>query len=121
MQKDTLFMVPNLPTPNKPIVFAEGACNGCNICVDVCPMDILFPNPRRGKPPILLYPEECWYDGCCVMSCPARFKGAIKLVHPMMQKVRWKRKDSGEHFRVGMKNPPPPNTSPPVGGWRPKP
>jgi hypothetical protein len=38
----------------------------------------------------------------------------------MMQRVRWKRKATGEHFRVGMKNPPPPNNMPPVGGWKPR-
>jgi hypothetical protein len=38
----------------------------------------------------------------------------------MMQRVRWKRKATGEHYRVGMKNPPPPNNRPPVGGWKPK-
>jgi hypothetical protein len=31
-----------------------------------------------------------------------------------MQRVRWKRKESGEHFRVGMKNPPTPNTREPA-------
>jgi hypothetical protein len=31
-----------------------------------------------------------------------------------MQRVRWKRKDTGEHYRIGMPNPPPPNTRPMV-------
>ncbi|MEM1556555.1 MAG: hypothetical protein QXR84_04895 [Candidatus Bathyarchaeia archaeon] len=33
--------------------------------------------------------------------------------------VRWKRKETGEHFRVEMPNPPPPNLRPPVSGWHP--
>ena len=31
------------------------------------------------------------------------------------EKVGWKDKESGERFRLGMKNPPPPYTEPPVG------
>jgi hypothetical protein len=45
-----------------------------------------------------LYPDECWYGGCCVAHCPQ--PGAIRLNHPLAQRVRWKRKESGEHFRV---------------------
>lgn len=117
MNKEKVYMVPNLPTPNKPVVFDEKVCNGCNTCVEVCQMDVLAPNPEKGKPPIVLYPDECWYGGCCVEMCPLWEKGAIKLKHPVMQRVRWKRKETGEHFRIGMPNPPPPNLRPPVGGW----
>jgi len=113
-QEEKVYMMPNLVTPNRPVVFDENACNGCNVCVDICQMDVLFPNPEKGKPPIILYPDECWYGGCCVAHCPRMAEGAIKLKHPLMQKVRWKRKATGEHFRVGMKNPPPPNLRPPV-------
>jgi hypothetical protein len=35
--------------------------------------------------------------------------------YPLNQRVGWKRKATGEYFRIGMKNPPPPNTRPPVG------
>jgi len=120
MSQKKLYMLPNLITPNKPVVFDEAACDGCNRCVRMCPMDILMPNPEKGKPPLILYPDECWYGACCVAECPNRFKGAIKMVHPIMQKVRWKRKDTGVHFRMGMKNPPPANTKLPVGGWAPR-
>jgi hypothetical protein len=33
----------------------------------------------------------------------------------MNQKVGWKRKETGELFRIGMKDPPPAYTRPPVG------
>jgi hypothetical protein len=38
-------------------------------------------------------------------------------VHPLNQSlpVRWVRKSTGEIFRLGMLNPPPPNTRPPAG------
>jgi hypothetical protein len=34
------------------------------------------------------------------------------LVHPLSQRVCWKRKDTGAFFRIGMGNPPPPNKKP---------
>jgi len=64
-------------------------------------------------PPIVLYPDECWFCGTCVEECPAA--GAIRMEHPLNQRVGWKRKETGELFRLGMKNPPPPYTRPPVG------
>jgi NAD-dependent dihydropyrimidine dehydrogenase PreA subunit len=123
MSEETVYMVPNLVTPNRPIVFDEDVCNGCNACVKYCLEDVLYPHPEKGKPPIVLYPDECWYCGSCVMECPTWQKEPVKpitLKHPMMQRVRWKRKATGEQFRVGMKNPPAPNTRPPVGGWKPR-
>jgi NAD-dependent dihydropyrimidine dehydrogenase PreA subunit len=103
--------------PNEPLEFIENACNGCNRCVDFCMMDVLVPNPEPGKHPIVLHPDECWYCGSCVMECPLRERGAIKFKWPIKALIRWKRKETGEHFRVGMPNPPPPNLTPPVGGW----
>ena len=120
MTRNKTLMLPNLITPNRPILFDETVCNGCNRCVRVCPMDVLYPSPEKGTPPIPFYPDECWHCGCCSMECPLWEKGAIEFRHPIMQQVRWKRKGTGEHFRVGMKNSPQPNTRPPVGGWRPK-
>ncbi|HSW57038.1 MAG TPA: hypothetical protein VLH15_01425, partial [Dehalococcoidales bacterium] len=59
---------------------------------------------------------ECWFCGSCVEECPN--SGAITLEHPLNQRisVNWRRKESGEYFRLGMKNPPPPNTKPVSGG-----
>jgi hypothetical protein len=48
------------------------------------------------------------------MECPVADEGAIRINWPLMQRVRWKRKDTGEHYRIGMPNPPPPNTKPMV-------
>jgi NAD-dependent dihydropyrimidine dehydrogenase PreA subunit len=110
-----VYMVPNPPTPNIPVEFDENICNGCNQCVEICRNDVLMPNPDKKKPPIVLYPDECWYCGCCVLECNR--KGAIKLIHPLNQSVvvSWKSKQSGESFRLGMRNPPPPNAKPPSG------
>jgi hypothetical protein len=41
--------------------------------------------------------------------------GANQLNYPLNQRTGWQRRETGEHFRIGMKNPAPPNTRPPVG------
>jgi len=110
--KQKIFAFPNLPTPNKPVLIDPKVCKGCNRCVQICPSDVYIPNPEKGKPPMIMYPEECWYCGCCLMECPLHQKGANKLNWPLMQRVRWKRKKTNEHFRVGMPDPPPPNKRP---------
>ena len=111
---DKVYMVPNPATPNEAVRFDPELCDGCNLCVGVCRADVLMPNPKRGQPPIVLYPDECWYGGCCVVECPN--PGAIELVHPLNQSVvvTWRRKKTGENYRLGMRNPPPPNTRPPA-------
>lgn len=96
--KNKIYATPNPITPNRPLIFNAKRCNGCNTCVNICPMDILIPNPEKGQTPIILFPDECWYCGICVMHCPK--KGALKLNLPLIQRVRWKRKATGEHFRV---------------------
>ncbi len=110
------YMMPNPATPNKGMKFDPAICLGCNQCVDVCPTDVMMPHPEEQKPPIVLYPEECWFCGACVEECPC--PGAIIFSHPLATQisVNWKRKETGEYFRLGMKNPPPPNLRPPSGG-----
>ena len=75
-----------------PVTFDENICNGCNVCIEVCQVDIFLPNPEKDKPPIVFYPEECWFDGSCVNSCPK--PGAIRLNQLLMNRVHWKQKDS---------------------------
>ena len=108
------YMVPNPPTPNRAIDFAPEICSGCNQCVEICRSDVLMPNPEKGRPPIVLYPDECWYCGTCVLECNR--PGAITLLHPLNQSISiiWVRKSTGETFRLGARNPPPPNSRPPA-------
>ena len=73
-----------------PITFNLEICIGCNKCIEICQIDVFIPNPEKTKPPIMLYPEECWYCGSCVAECPK--PGAIKLNIPLMNRVHWKRK-----------------------------
>jgi NAD-dependent dihydropyrimidine dehydrogenase PreA subunit len=93
-----VYATPNRVTPNRPVLFDGQRCNGCNRCVNVCVMDIFIPNPAKGGPPLIIYPDECWYDGACVLECPR--PGAIRLNHPLTQRVRFKRKETGQHFRT---------------------
>lgn len=76
-----------VPCSAQPIAYDEAKCTGCNRCAEVCQVDLLLPNPEKGKPPIVMYPGECYYCGCCVMECPQ--KGAIKLRHPLMNQTKF--------------------------------
>ena len=87
-----------LPTVGEPIKFDEELCRGCNICVEVCRCDVLAPSAERGKAPSVVYPEECWFCGCCVEHCAN--EGAIELVHPLAMRVGWRRKETGEYHRM---------------------
>ena len=100
-----------------PIVRDPDVCIGCNTCVETCMHDVHIPSQETGAPPIVRFPDDCWYCGCCVMECPLKEEGAIKLVWPMQINLQWKRKETGEIFRIGQANPPKPVTTPPVGGW----
>jgi NAD-dependent dihydropyrimidine dehydrogenase PreA subunit len=106
-------LVPNPATPNQAVIIDESLCTGCNRCVNVCRVDVLMPNAEKRKPPVVMYPDECWFCASCVQHCPVA--GAIRVEHPMNQRMGWRRKETGEYFRIGMKNPPPPNTRPAVG------
>jgi ferredoxin len=99
-------LLPNPITPCMPVTFDPDVCIGCNTCVDVCRTDVLMPNPETGKPPLVVYPDECWFCGCCVEDCP--IEGANRFHHPLNQEIAWKRKNTGELFRVGIKTSPPP-------------
>ena len=96
--------MPNPLVPNIPITFTD-MCIGCNICVQVCRVDVLLPNKIKHQPPVVMFPDECWYCGCCVDDCPV--EGACTFDHPLSQKVAWKRKETGQIYRVGMDHNPP--------------
>ncbi len=85
-----------IPEPgiSNPITFNSKICIGCNICVEICQVDIFIPSPEENKPPIVLYPGECWYCGNCVVECPK--PGAITFNPLLMNRVHWKRKNRSE-------------------------
>jgi NAD-dependent dihydropyrimidine dehydrogenase PreA subunit len=94
-----------------PVVIDSELCTGCNECVDVCRAHMILPSAESSQPPQVWYPEECWYCGCCVSFCPA---GAVSLKHPISRRVGWRRRGSERFYRVGMENPPPACTKPPI-------
>jgi NAD-dependent dihydropyrimidine dehydrogenase PreA subunit len=98
MSQKKVYVIPNVATPGRPVIFNPEICKGCNKCIEVCPMDVFVPDDEKGKTPIILHPEECWYCGSCVNECP--FPGAVKSNWPLMQRGSWKRKDTGERFRA---------------------
>ena len=97
MKKKTAFVTAGDKT-FFPVVFDTDICNGCNKCVEVCQVDVFGPNPEKGKPPLILFPQECWQEGSCVEVCPR--KGAIRWQRLAMHRVRCRRKETGEDFFV---------------------
>ena len=59
MAENEIYAIPNLVTPNTPVIFNSDTCNGCNHCVEVCQVDVYIPNPKKGQPPLILHPDEC--------------------------------------------------------------
>ena len=115
-----------IPRSNQSIIKIDPkSCTGCAnlqepMCVKACRTDMLLPNPEKGKPPNVVYADECCACGCCVHACPNALKGAITMNWPLAMSVRWKRKETGKHYRLRMPNPPQPNPKPPVSGYYPK-
>jgi NAD-dependent dihydropyrimidine dehydrogenase PreA subunit len=103
----------NSPTMCNMLYIDEKKCTGCNTCIEICRVDLFHPNPIPGNPPIVPYPDECWLCGNCVEHC--KF-GAIKLCPPMTTMIAWKRKVTGEIFRIGLNEPPEAYTVPPIIG-----
>jgi len=42
-------------------------CNGCGICVKICPLDCL--RMDEDEKAYMKY-DECWYCGSCTLDCP---------------------------------------------------
>ena len=76
-----------IPCSAEPLIFDKKLCIGCARCVNVCQVDIMIPSPEKGKPPVVLYPGECYYCGACVMECPK--PGAVRLQHPVMNQAKF--------------------------------
>jgi len=79
-------VVHEMPAAN-PVIIDPEKCTGCNKCVNICQVDIIVPNLKKGAPPVIMFPGECWYCGSCVVECPV--EGAIKLRHPLINRANW--------------------------------
>lgn len=87
----TIHVVPE-PSLVEPVTIDASICTGCNRCVQACPSDLFLPRPRKGQPPVVAYPGECWFDGSCVEACPC--PGAIVLNRPPASRVHWQPRDA---------------------------
>ena len=97
MKKRTADVVPQDGT-FFPVAINPEICNGCNRCVEVCQVDVYAPNPEPRKPPLVLFPQECWQEGSCVEACPRQ--GAIRWKRLPIHRVRCRRKATAEDFFV---------------------
>lgn len=52
---------------------------GCNLCVEVCPLDALAIDPETNK--AYMHVDECWYCGPCADRCPT---GAVTVNIPYL-------------------------------------
>lgn len=64
----------------------DGLCNGCGICVDTCPTDVLRMDDKTGKA-YIAYPIDCTVCFLCEWDCPESAihvspLPARKLIHP---------------------------------------
>lgn len=98
------YLVPNPIAPNEAVSIDPEKCVACNKCADVCRVQAIMPNPEKGKTPIVIYPDECWFCSCCVEACPNK---AITMRYPINQRLFFKRKETGEVFRIGGPDSPP--------------
>ncbi len=55
-------------------------CNGCGVCVDICPCDVFRLHSETGLAEAK-YEVDCWYCGACEMDCSAR---AIEVKLPYL-------------------------------------
>ena len=88
MNLDNIFAGPEFSSVD-PISFDAEKCTGCNRCVEVCQVDVFIPSAEKGGQPLVLFPGECWYCGCCVMECR---NNAISLRHPLMNQAHFRLK-----------------------------
>ena len=108
------YLVPNRTGPGVGIRIEESLCIGCCSCANICRIQTILPNPEKGKPPIVAYPDECWYCGVCVGVCPT---GALEMRLPINQRVLFKEKETGRVFRIGASDSPEKSFFKPPYGW----
>ena len=55
------------------LVYNSDLCNGCGLCVDVCPHAVFAMNGRKA---VLARPQDCMECGACQLNCVT---GAISV------------------------------------------
>ncbi len=108
-------IVPNPTGPTEAVSIDPDICVGCNACANICRTQTIMPNPEPGKPPVVVFPDECWYCACCVEACRT---GALQMHLPINQRILFKRKETGEIFRLGQADGPEKTYFKEPYGWR---
>ena len=108
------YIYPNPTGPTRAVTIDETKCVGCNACANICRMQTILPSCEAGQPPIVAYPDECWYCGCCVEVCRT---GALQMHLPIGQRIWFKRKETGEVYRLGGADTPEKSYFVPPYGW----
>lgn len=93
-----IYIAQNPTGPTHAVLIDPEVCCGCNSCATICRVQTILPNPVKGREPLVVYPDECWYCACCVEACPT---GALTMNLPINQRIFFKRKETGEVFRLG--------------------
>ena len=62
------------------IQISPDLCNGCGVCIDICPCDVFRPHSETGRAEAK-YEADCWYCGACEMDCPTQ---AIEVKLPYL-------------------------------------
>lgn len=63
-----------------PVKINYSLCKNCRRCYDLCPHEV-FTWDEKKKRVAVSYPEDCGYEGICILECPV--KGAIELKLPL--------------------------------------
>lgn len=50
------------------IAIDRNKCDKCGICIDMCPMDVLYFGCKGY--PYMRYRDDCWYCEVCTFLCP---------------------------------------------------
>ena len=59
-------------------------CNGCGLCVNICPTDVLRMDKKSEKA-VITYPDDCMLCEFCVADCPTNaITLAPEIILPMI-------------------------------------
>ena len=64
-----------------PIKIDYDLCTGCKACYDLCPHEVYTYDEKQNRV-VVSYPEDCGYEGICVLECPV--EGAIQITLPLI-------------------------------------
>jgi adenylylsulfate reductase subunit B len=64
-----------------PVKIDYDLCVNCKECYDLCPHEVYTYDEKQNRV-LVSYPEDCGYEGICVLECPV--EGAIVITLPLI-------------------------------------